>query len=87
MEGAGWGDGLWLTSVKNKVTEQTKDFKIQLDTHFSMTESQLKNNNEIEKDIAGPWGIAGTQINTKTGKVDFWDAAGSKWVTVAHLVR
>ncbi|MBI2810956.1 MAG: hypothetical protein HYX67_09030 [Candidatus Melainabacteria bacterium] len=85
MEGAGWGDGLWLTSIKNKVTEQTKDFKIQLDTHFTMTESQLKNNNEIEKDIAGPWGIAGTQINTKTGKVDFWDAAGSKWVTVGSL--
>jgi hypothetical protein len=85
MSGAAWGDGLWLTSVKNPVTAQNKDFKVQLDTTFSMTASQLANNHEIEKDIAGPWGIAGTEINTKTGQVDFWNAAGSKWVNVGSL--
>ncbi len=85
MTGAGWGDGLWLTSIKNPVTEQNKNFKVQLDTTFSMTASQLANNHEIEKDIAGPWGIAGTEINPHTGQVDFWDAAGSKWVNVGSL--
>ncbi|HEY9677669.1 MAG TPA: hypothetical protein V6C76_06655 [Drouetiella sp.] len=85
LTGKAWTDGLWRTDVKTAATEKNKDYTVQLDDKFSLTASQLANTNEIEKDIEGPWGMAGTQINTKTGEVDYWDSKNSDWVDVGKL--
>ncbi|HEY9774386.1 MAG TPA: hypothetical protein V6C81_11345 [Planktothrix sp.] len=80
-----WGDGLLLNSIHNSTTDQNVGQTLQLNKTFSFTQSQLDNLNEYENDINNATGMHGTQINVKTGAVDAWDAANSKWMQVGSF--
>jgi hypothetical protein len=83
-----YGDALWRTDNNTKQAADVKD--VQLNATFSLTADQLKNTAEIEKDIViqkpdGTFGLLGTQINTKTGEVDFWNQQTGHWVNEGKL--
>jgi hypothetical protein len=88
VTGGAYGDGLWSTSNKSAAALSAKH--IELDASFKLTDSDLQNDHEIEKDILvkkadGAFGIAGTQINPKTGEVDYWNTQKSQWVDVGNI--
>jgi hypothetical protein len=88
VKGGAWGDILWRSDIKTPQADNAN--KIQLNDTFSLTASQLKNTHEIEKDIVfqrpdKTFGILGSQINTETGEVDFWNTQKSQWVNEGSL--
>jgi len=88
LTGGHWADGLW--SIGNKSDAAKNANHIKLDADFTLTANDLKNDHEIEKDIVvqkadGSYGTAGTQINPKTGEVDYWNTQKSQWINVGSL--
>ncbi|MBU6452915.1 MAG: hypothetical protein KGS72_14105 [Cyanobacteria bacterium REEB67] len=87
-KGGAWGDILWRSDIKSAQADNAS--KIQLNDTFSLTASQLQNTHEIEKDIVfqrpdKTFGILGSQINSQTGEVDFWNTQKSQWVDEGSL--
>jgi len=88
MTGGKWADALWRQD--NQTAQAVGAKSVQLDTNFELTPEQLKNTHEIEKDIVfqkpdGTFGILGSQINPKTGEVDFWNSQTHHWIDEGSL--